>query len=452
MRSISTKLILAFATISIISLAIIFSAARWNTRQEFINFLSDESQTEVITELVDYHRSNGTWTGVDIVIVPNTGQQRGPGDPFRRMPFVVVDQEGKIIVPGDRYKLGQKLSEEDLEAGVPIYDGDLVIGFLIPIRIPFQGNPREVEFIQRTNLTLIYALLIGAIITLLLGFFLSRTISRPIKELTSATYAITKGDLAQRVPVRSKDEIGELASSFNKMSEELQRSVNTRKQMTADIAHELRTPISLILGHADAIHDDVLPPTIENIEIIREEAIRLERLVDDLRILSLADAGELQINPETIDLGKFIKDTVTLYKQHAASKGITLNTDIDPHLPALELDPARMSQVFSNLLDNALRYTPKEGSIMLSGKNIGKNIELRVIDTGPGMESTETGKIFDRFYRTDTSRQRDEGGSGLGLAIAKSIVQEHGGQIKAESEAGKGLTVIISIPHSKNNL
>src|SRR6185503_9419348 len=186
-----------------------------------------------------------------------------------------------------------------LAKGISITQDNKVIGVSVPIPMPFQGRPREVEFIQRINRLLIYGALIGAMIALLLGVFLSRSLTRPIRELTRATHAVSEGNLSQQVPVRSNDELGELAQAFNKMSSELSRSVNARRQMTADIAHELRTPLSLILGHAEAVHDGVLPPSRENFEIVREEAARLEHLVNDLRILSLADAGELSISLQT---------------------------------------------------------------------------------------------------------------------------------------------------------
>jgi len=304
------------------------------------------------------------------------------------------------------------------------------------------------EFIERTNITLLYGALIGAVIALLLGIFLSRTLTRPIRELTQATHAVSEGNLDQKVQVRSNDELGELAKAFNKMSSELSRSINTRKQMTADIAHELRTPLSLILGHAEAVHDDVLPPTKENFEIIREEAARLENLVNDLRILSLADAGELSINLQTIEPGRLLQDVVSLYQVQAQKKNIELKSDIVSPLPTLELDPVRMTQVLTNILDNALRHTPENGLIRLSAIKIGEHVELSIHDSGPGLSSDDLDRIFERLYRADASRGRDDGGSGLGLAIAKSIVQLHGGQVSAESEPGKGLRVNISLPVS----
>jgi two-component system sensor histidine kinase BaeS len=449
MRSISTKLILAFLSIGIISVAIIFITARWNTRAEFIKFLSDQNQSDVVTQLSDYHRENGSWVGADKVFVQDMGPQPdnspGPGH-VRIPPFTLVDTNGNVIISNERYKIGDHVPQEDLARGVSIVEDGKVIGILVPMHVSFGGNPREVEFIERTNLILLYGAFIGAVIALLLGIFLSRTLTRPIRELTQATHAVSEGDLSQQVPVRSSDELGELAKAFNKMSAELSRSVNTRKQMTADIAHELRTPLSLILGHAEAVHDGVLQPTRDNFEIIREEATRLEHLVNDLRILSLADAGELIINPQIIEPQRLLQEVASLYRYQAQRKNITLDLDIASPFSTVEVDPGRMTQVLTNILDNALRHTPEGGRIILSAKQVQDQIELAIQDSGPGLKAEDIDRIFERFYRTDSSRQREDGGSGLGLAIARSIVQAHGGQLSAESEAGNGLKIKITLP------
>ena len=449
MRSISTKLILAFLSIGIISVAIIFITARWNTRAEFIKFLSDQNQSNIVSELSTYYTQNGSWDGADTVFIQGTPPQQpgyGSGGPNRRMPFTLADENGNVIMSNEKYKTGDKVSNTDLELGIPITKNGKVIGVLVPMRAPFQGNPREVEFIERINLTLLYGALIGAVIALLLGIFLSRTITRPIRELTNATHAVSEGDLSQQVPIRSKDELGELAKAFNKMSTELARSVNARKQMTADIAHELRTPLSLIIGHAEAVHDGVLPPSPENFEIIREEAIRLEHLVNDLRTLSLADAGELTMNIQNIEPGRLINEVAMLYQYQTQKKNISLELDVASPLPTIEVDPGRMTQVLTNILDNATRHTPEGGRIILSAKHDGEKVLLSIQDSGPGLPPEDIDRIFERFYRTDSSRQREDGGSGLGLAIAKSIVQAHNGQLSAESDAGKGLKIIVTLP------
>jgi len=455
MRSISFKLILAFLSIGIISVAVIFVTATLNTRAEFIRFLTEQSQSDVVTQLSTYYQQYGSWEGVESVLHPD-GDEQGPGSgpggpgPNRRFyPFTLTNANGIVISPNGHYKVGDQVRPQDLATGISIMHGNQVIGVLVPIPMPFQGRPREVEFIDRTNRILLYGALIGAVIALLLGIFLSRTLTRPIRELTRATHAVSEGDLSQQVPVRSNDELGELAQAFNRMSSELSRSVNARKQMTADIAHELRTPLSLILGHAEAVHDGVLPPTPENFEIIREEATRLEHLVNDLRILSLADAGELSIAPQIIEPQRLLQEVAAIYQYQTQRKNITLDLDIASPLSNIEVDPGRMTQVLTNILDNALRHTPEGGRIVLSAKDVDDQVELAIQDSGPGLKPEDLDRIFDRFYRTDSSRQRDSdfpSGSGLGLAIARSIVQAHGGQLSAESEPGNGLKVMIKLP------
>lgn len=456
MRSISTKLILAFLSIGIVSLMIIFITARWNTRMEFISFLTDQSQLDLVTYLEDYHSATGSWSGVELILIenrqPGTGPRMGPGMQGRMQPFILVDPQGVVLVSNGKYHKGERVSQVEMNSGTEILEDGDAVGILIPLRTPYLGQPRELEFIERTNLTLLYGALIGAVIALLLGVFLSRTLTRPIRELTQATHAVSEGDLSQQVPVRSNDELGELAQAFNKMSAELSRSVNARKQMTADIAHELRTPLSLILGHAEAVHDGVLPPTRENFEIIREEAARLEHLINDLRTLSLADAGELSIQRQNIEPQRLIQEVASLYQYRAQSKNITFTLDVAAHLPNIEVDPGRMTQVLTNILDNALRHTPEGGMIILSAKETDDQVELSIHDSGSGLSPDDLDRIFERFYRADPSRQREDGGSGLGLAIAKSIVQAHGGQLSAESdivptgEAGSGLRVTILLP------
>jgi len=446
MRSISSKLILAFLSIGVVSVLVIAVTAVWSTRAEFIRFLTDQTQTDVVTRLSDYHRTYGSWERVESVFTyGNYGQQPGPGPHKRRQPFALANANGRIIIPNGPYHRGEKLSAAALQEGIPITENGVVIGFLIPLRGQFEGAPRELEFIQRINRLLLYGALIGAVIALLLGVFLSRTLTRPIRELTQATHAVSEGNLSQQVPVRSNDELGELAQAFNKMSSELSRSVNARKQMTADIAHELRTPLSLILGHAEAVHDGVLPPTRENFEVIREEATRLEHLVNDLRILSLADAGELPIHLQNVEPERLLQDIASTYQYQAQRKNLRLDLDIAPPLSSIEVDTGRITQVLTNILDNAMRYTPEGGRITLSAKERKEQVELAIQDSGPGLNAEDLDRVFDRFYRTDASRQRD-GGSGLGLAIAKSIVHAHGGHISAESEPGQGLKVIIRLP------
>lgn len=446
MRSITFKMILSFLGIALVSIILIVLLARWNTGTEFSRFVIDRRGADLVENLANHYSANGSWEGVGDTIIKETGPETPEGGPPREPFFTLADENGRVIFPGQGFRPGQRVPQFELDQGTPIEVDGEIVGILVPGRIPFERNPREEEFIQRTSLMLVYSAVGASLVALLLGIFLSRTLTHPIRELTDATHAVADGELGRQVSVRSRDEMGELAASFNKMSTDLAQSANARKQMTADIAHELRTPLSLILGHADAVHDGVLPPTKENFEIIRDEAIRLEQLVDDLRTLSLADAGELSINRQEVSPQKLLEDLRATYLHIASQKNVKIELDTASELPMLNIDPSRMTQVLTNILDNALKHTPEGGQIVLSAQNVTGSVQLSIQDSGPGIEDENANRIFERFYRTDSARHRDGGGSGLGLAIAKSIVLAHNGKIWAESEPGQGLTVHIKLP------
>jgi signal transduction histidine kinase len=447
MRSITLKLILSFLFISFVSVLLIVIFIRYTTDREFRRFTTTNDRYSLMDTLEDYYVTHGSWKDIEsaeLSVRFPAPHDNPPPKPYNAL--TVTDQFGNIIRAGSNFRVGDKLPASQIQRGSPIQVDGQTVGYLIFSPPPFDEDSPERDFLIRTTQFLVYGALAATAIALLLGTVLSRSLTSPIRELTQATHAVSQGDLSQQVPVRSNGELGELAQAFNKMSSELWRSVNARKQMTADIAHELRTPLSLILGHAEAVHDGVLPPTRENFEIIRDEATRLEHLVNDLRILSLADAGELAITLQTIEPERLLQEVASLYQVETQRKNITLDLDIASPLPTIEVDPGRMTQVLTNILDNALRHTPEGGEIAVSAKEVNGQIELAVQDSGPGLNAEDLDRIFNRFYRTDVSRQREDGGSGLGLAIAKSIVQAHGGQVSAESEAGKGLKVIVTLP------
>jgi signal transduction histidine kinase len=230
------------------------------------------------------------------------------------------------------------------------------------------------------------------------------------------------------------------------MSAELARSRDLRRQMTADIAHELRTPLSVILGQIDALDEGVVPPSPAAFEILRDETSRLGRSVEDLRTLSRADAGELPLERQPVAPARLLEQALAAHRPLAVEKGIALQVEVQPELPDLQVDPDRMAQVLGNLLSNALRHTPQGGAITLAAAQAGSAVQLRVQDSGPGIDPPDLSHLFERFYRADRSRQRETGGSGLGLAIAKAIVELHGGQIWAESVGGSGTTIVIRLP------
>jgi signal transduction histidine kinase len=449
MRSITLKLVLAFIAISVLSTLLVVGFTRWRSREEFRTFLIDQNRPSVVIAFSSYYQQHGSWDGIADARIPM--QQSNPPPPqFQRGPFTLVDPAtDRVVLAGEGYQLGASVPASTVPNGIPIRNGQKTVGILLINRPVYRIGAPGAAFLDRINLQILVGGFVAVVLALLLGIFLARTLTRPIRELTLATQVVGTGKPTHQVPVRSRDELGQLATSFNRMSSDLSRSLELRRQMTADIAHELRTPLSIILGHAEAVHDGVLPPSAETFEIVREEAGRLEHLVDDLRTLSMADAGELKLTMQPGSAEELLRSAERTYAHQARQKNIALETNIAPGLPDIEVDIQRMKEVLSNILDNALRYTPEGGRISLSAAGVDGEVEIRIKDTGPGVAADELDSVFERFYRTEGSRSREDGGSGLGFAIARSIVEKHNGRIWAESQPGAGLTVIIRLPAHK---
>lgn len=442
MRSIAAKLTLAFLGVSLLGVAIIAILAGRFTADVFWDFVDTETQQSLIAELQDYYRDHNGWGGIGAMRI---GERGFPQRWMRRM-FVVLDEKGEPVAPLGGQFPPPALSQNEILAGKPIEVDGQIVGTLIPIG-PLAGiaAPRA-AFLDRINRNLLSAGIGAAVVSLLLGILLARTISRPLREMTAATRAVAGGDLEQVVPIRSRDELGELAEAFNVMNANLARSRDIRRQMTADIAHELRTPLSVILGHAEALSGGDLPPTQETFHVIHEEAVRLSRMVDDLRLLSLSDAGELPIEKQPLEPRELLERAIAShgprYQQEEKSLRLQLASELRPILA----DKDRLLQVLDNLLANALRHCPLRGEVVLTAQASPEGLRVEVWNDGPGIPDEELNRIFDRFYRLDKSRDREHGGSGLGLAIAKSIVEGHGGRIWAESQPGEGVTIILELP------
>lgn len=446
MRSLVVKLSLAFLLVSLVGIALVAFFAGRVSANEFNNFADAQSDSVLMDQLVNYYEINGSWDNLDRIGIGGVGASNG-----QVRPFVVVDGQGQIVLSGLNQETGNRAPRGWLNRGTPIEVAGEQVGQIIFAEGASRGGmmmqqPPRTDFSTRVNRAIFLAALGATAVSLVIGVVLARSLTKPLHEITQATQAVAQGDLTQQVPVRSDDELGQLATSFNQMSADLAQSRDLRRQMTADIAHDLRTPLSLILGHAEALSDGVLPPTPETFDVIHDEARRLNRLVEDLRLLSLAEAGELSLAVRPTQPQSLLERAVVAHAPAAQQKRIALLLDAPPHLPDVLVDSDRLAQVLDNLVANALRYTPENGRIQLIARQTPTNIQLRVQDSGPGMSATELDHVFDRFYRGDKSRQRHEGGSGLGLAIAKSIVRGHNGRIWAESAPGQGATFIIELP------
>ena len=273
-----------------------------------------------------------------------------------------------------------------------------------------------------------------------------RKIGTPLVNVMTAADAVAAGDLSVRVPERGPGEIRRLAESFNRMVDELARADWQRRNMTADVAHELRTPLHILRGNLEGLLDGVYEATPKQIGAMLDEIHLLSRLVDDLQTISLAEAGQLPLHLSTVNIAELLADVQTSFSGQAEELGVDLSIDVEDENLEILADAGRLDQLLGNLVGNALRYTRAGAGIRLEAESSPMGVRLRVRDEGQGIPPEDLPFIFDRFYRADKSRSRHEGGSGLGLVIARQLVQLHHGTIRVESEIGKGTVFEIDLP------
>ena len=447
MRSLTQKLLIAFLVVSLAGTLVTAIYASRQTADEFSRYASEQRLTSLATGLAYFYQLNGEWAGVmesGLVLDPATAQPAGKPS---QTPTTLVDDNRQVVIAGVGYVLGEQVSAEELAQSFPIEVDGQVVGALLAATDTPVVRPLETAFLSRVNQALAVGAIGATLVAFVLGILLARTLTRPIRELTLATRAVAKGDLAQQVPVHSQDELGELTVAFNQMSIDLGHAQELRRQMTTDIAHELRTPLSIISGYIESLRDGRLPTTPETLDIVYDEVQHLSQLVQDLRTLSLAEAGELRLSLQLTPPQELLENAAATYAHEAKERNVSLQVKTFPELPGIEVDPHRMAQVLGNLISNALRYTSDGGLIVLEATAPSDSeLQFIVSDNGVGIALEDLPYVFDRFYRGDASRQIDDGESGLGLAIARSMVEMHGGMISVESELGQGTTFVILMP------
>ncbi len=445
--SLAVRLYAAFLLVSVIGAVVAAAFVYWATQRAFDSVVLNRAQSQFVSEVTTYYLVHQSWDGVG----PTIGaEQRDTltNDPNHPppVPFVLVDAQGTVVVPSPMYPLGTQATASAIHAGAPVRVNGQVVGtVLAPIGSPPLGRA-ETDYLTRTTQALAIGAAVAVLVALGLGLVLARSLTRPLRELTTAIQAMRSGQLKQQVHVGSHDELGRLAQAFNELSADLTRENSLRRQMTADIAHDLRTPVTVIAGYLEALRDGVLPPTEARFTALYEESQRLLTLIEDLRLLSLADAGELALDPSPMAPQTLLERAADRFVLAADRQDVRIETQAQPDLPPLEVDERRMAQVLDNLVSNALRHTPAGGLITLRARRDGDTVALLVEDTGSGVPPDVLPNLFERFVRGDASRTRDVGGSGLGLAIARVLVEAHGGTITARNNEPSGATFEIRLP------
>jgi two-component system sensor histidine kinase BaeS len=461
MRSISLKITLVLVIISLVGALFTAFFIQNRTRQAFDDFIRGQDQQILVSALIEYYQTNSSWEGVDQVFgeiyslnfrgYQNRGMGMDPGNkPFTNPgpPFVLISPSGVILTGGSNsgeMMHGNIISNDDLEEGIAIEIEGEIAGWLIPVPFPKNRNNIQQDFLGTVQQGLVISSLVTLLIALILGGILIQSFTRPIRKLADATERVASGDLGYQVEIKSSDELGKLANSFNSMSADLEKADQARKQMTADIAHDLRTPLSVLHGYTEAMGAGKLVGSPEIYQVMHQQAQYLNYLIDDLSTLSLLDSNELNMNIQVIDPGTILQRTKSAFASMAAEKGIQLSLELDQELPRVKLDPDRLNQILGNLISNALDVLDTGGKILLSAGVSANQLQIKVGDNGPGIKEEDLDHLFERFFRTDKSRKA-AGSSGLGLAITKKLVEAQGGIIQVESQEGVGTIFRVIFP------
>jgi two-component system OmpR family sensor kinase len=464
------RLTLAFTLVVLVAVGAIALLINRTTATEFRQYITRsgmQASGSGIEQLVEYYDANGGWEGVEDLLaegvffsgragMPMAPWDRRPGMPGSRLDVMLADANGRVVFDSAGKVKGRRLTSREASRAMPISSAgaeEEIIGYLLlSISGPHDWlGALEQQFLDRMQDILFVGAALAVVLGLFIGLILSRSLTAPLQRLAAAARAVAGGDLAQQVEVEGSAEIAEVGQAFNEMTTALHEGEVLRQNMVADVAHELRAPLSVVQGNLQAILDDVYPLDKAEISRVYDETRLLSRLVDDLRELALADAGQLRLNLQPIDAPQVIETTTDNLALAAEAQEVTLSAEIPGNLPAIQADPDRLAQVLRNLLVNALRHTPAGGSVTVNVTPLADVVEIAVADTGIGIAPEDLAHVFDRFWRGDRARSRDArfpSGSGLGLSVAQSLVEAQGGRMWAESAPGEGSVFRFTLPIS----
>lgn len=420
----------------------------------------------IVSDLEDHYKNTQSWEGAEHLLDlggKNQGIRRGnQGDPrgyggmmggMMNQRLRLADADGGLVFDTEGSDGAKDLSENELQLAIPLKIRDQTVGYLLPEGGMVFSSGDETDLLNRLSRAAYIAASVAIGFALILAILLSTRLLRPVRALTKAANGLADGDLSMRVSVKGDDELATLGQTFNQMATALENAEESRRAMTADIAHELRTPLAVQRAQLEALQDGVHPTTEENLTSILEQNILLTRMVEDLRTLALADSGQLNLERTPTDLLKLVERVLERFKSQANEREINLRFSTQGECRILSLDPGRMEQIIGNLLSNALRYTPDGSWIETILKCSDDLMILSVKDNGPGIPDGSQELIFKRFYRADHSRSRSVGGSGLGLAIARQLAEAQGATLTASNlpQGGASFKLVFPLEGAEQN-
>ncbi len=434
-HSLRFRLLAAFTLVILVTIGTVFFFINQATQDEIRRFeeradLMRAARMEI--ELSHYYSQQGDWEGIQS-FVEQWGNLYGQR-------IILTDTNGKVVADSEEDLLGETYDPDSPGRLLsPPWQADTIGTLHITPESQMEADFASTQILLRAiGRFFLWGGSVAIAIALIMTLFLSRRILAPVKALTAAAKRLGDGNFSQRVQVKDRSELGELANTFNSMASDLEHAEQLRQNLVVDAAHELRTPVSNIQGYLEAMRDGLVKPDASALHSLHEEAILLSRLIDDLQELTLAEAGKLQLALQAENITEAIKSAVAAVQPQIKTKRISLTVDLIDELPLCNIDSHRIGQALRNLLDNALAHTPEGGTVTITTREKGDQVEVTVADTGKGIPPEDLPNIFERFYRVDKSRARATGGSGLGLTIAKRLVEAHGGKIIVQSEPGKG--------------
>jgi signal transduction histidine kinase len=455
------RLILSFILIVLVTIGIVVLVVVRQTAQEVRTFMFRGGMTDseaIVEALEDYYGEHHTWRGAGKVLrdTPinehrgmwgSRGEQNSTNTTLPKMIHAqLADADGQVLFNNrDNQDKGQ-LTQNEIRRAIPLEVDGEISGYLFVDGNQFFTQANESSLLSRLNRAALISVIVAGGAAVFLALLLSYSLVRPVRELTKAAGSLAHGDLTQRVPVRGKDDLAVLGRTFNHMAASLQKAENSRRALTADIAHELRTPLAVQLAHLEALEDGIYDLTSENLLPIEEQNHLLTRLVEDLRTLALADAGQLNLEKIRTDIAALVQRVAIRFEPQAGEREIKILQSLDETVPVVLADSQRIEQILNNLLNNALRYSPDQGVIHIKLSLHLDYLQLTIQDNGPGIPTEALPYIFDRFYRADKSRARVGGGTGLGLSIARKIAQAHSGNLTAENHPNGGALFTLEIP------
>lgn len=442
------------ALLAVFLVAVLASGLILRAYRELVRQQNRTIQNRVRTLLLDYHRRQHSWDNVDQYLDENI-EGRTLLETHR---IVLVDRTGQVLFDSAGFLTGRPLPARLRQFEVPIQPPPPgrnlppppPLGHLLVL--PSLDGASD-TFARSVSRMLLIGSGVAGGVAIVVALLISRRVTRPLRLLTRAAQRLAAGERHEPLDLPAEAELAELSRAFNSMAADLARQEDLRRQFVADVAHELRTPLSVLRLQVEGLEDGVEQPSPELFASLREEVGLLTRLVEDLRLLSLADAGQISFTSEILDAYAVLERAATAAAPRARQQGIRLEVARPAVSPLVRADPQRLLQIIGNLLENALRYTPRGGTVILRAVSVRENgtsavpqVLLEIADTGPGIAAADLPHIFDRFYRTDRARARETGGSGLGLAIVQRLVEAQDGQVSVDSLLGKGTTFRIRLP------